>query len=63
MTTEQLPYGRNKADQELKQIIEQMDDNETHALKFGMLPAQLEDKNMSNKDVARMMKLNPEGHF
>ena len=55
--------SRNKTDEELQAIIDRMDENERAGLKVGMIPARLKDKNLSNQDVAELMRMNPEGHL
>lgn len=66
-TRNELPYGRNHTDDELKQILNELDDGELHALKFGMLPVRYSpentDKPLTGKDMARLMGLNPKGCF
>lgn len=60
---QQPERDRNKSDEQIKEIIRYIDENEIHGLKFGMIPERLEDQNLTNKDVAQIMNLNPEGHF
>lgn len=54
---------RTKTDEELKAIIESYNESELTGLMFGMLPNDKTPKDLTNKDVARMMELNPKGHY
>jgi len=54
---------RNKTDQELETILEGMNESERTGLMFAMLPYRLHDLDLSNADVARLMELNPKGHY
>lgn len=58
-----LPENRNHADAELRQIVEELDDNERAGLQAGMLPARYMDRDLAGGDVAWMMNQLPEGHL
>jgi len=53
---------RTKTDEELKEIIESFNESELHGLMFGLLPESKTPK-LTGKDVARLMELNPKGHY
>lgn len=55
--------GRTRSDAELKAIIDTYNESERTGLMFGMLPFEKTPQDLSNKDVARMMELNPKGHY
>jgi len=55
--------GRNKTDNELKEIIKSYNESELVGLKFGLLPAAKTPEDLTNHDVARLMELNPKGNL
>lgn len=54
---------RTKTDEELQKILESYNENELHGLKLGLLPLEKTPENLSGKDVARLMEMNPKGHY
>ncbi len=54
---------RNKSDEELEDILEKLNKSEKHALRFGLLPKNKTPDDMTGKDMARLMKLNPKKSF
>ncbi len=54
---------KNKTDKELKKILERFDENELHGLMFGLIPAEKVPEDISGEDVARLMRMNPKGHY
>lgn len=54
---------RTKSDKELEDILEKLNDKEKHALRFGLLPEEKTPEEITEKDMARLMKLNPKKHF
>lgn len=56
------PPERKKTDEELQEILDELDDNEMHALSMGMLPSRYEGE-VSGADVSRLMEMKPGGHL
>lgn len=56
---------RQKSDEDLKKIVETLDDNELTGLMFGMLPMRIQEEHgeLSGQDVAYMMGICPKGHY
>ena len=54
---------RTRSDAQLKAIIDKYNESELRGLMFGMLPADKTPDDLTNKDVSRMMELNPKGHY
>lgn len=54
---------RKKSDQELEDILEKLNESEKHALRFGLIPKNKTPDEMTGKDVARLMELNPKKSF
>lgn len=54
---------RNKTDEELEDLLETLDEGERHALRFGLLPEKKAPDDLNGRDVARLMRLNPEKSF
>ena len=57
-----LDNKRTKTDEELKEILKTYNDNELAGLMFGLLPAN-KTPPLSGKDTARLMEMNPKGHY
>lgn len=54
---------RKKTDEELRKILDSFDENELHGLKVGLLPLKKTPENLTGKDAARLMEMNPKGHY
>ena len=54
---------RTKTDEELKAIIDTYNESELTGLMFALIPASKTPDDLTGKDVARMMELNPKGHY
>lgn len=54
---------RTKTDEELKKILESYDEDELHGLMFGLLSHDKTPKDLTGKDVAKLMRMNPKGHY
>lgn len=48
---------RETDDERLQEILDELDEDELHALRAGMLPARYRDDELSGADVARLMEL------
>lgn len=51
---------RQTDDERLKEILDELDENELVGLQAGMLPARYMDEGLSGPDVARLMELHGE---
>lgn len=54
---------RNKTNKELEDILEKLNKKEKHALRFGLLPKNKTPNDLTGKDMAKLMKLNPKKPF
>lgn len=51
---------RETDDERLREILDELDENEQAGLRAGMLPARYQDDDLSGADVARLMDLHGE---
>jgi len=54
---------RMRTDDELKAIIDTYNESELTGLMFGLFPYDKTPQELTNHDCARMMELNPKGHY
>lgn len=60
----EIMVNRNYTDEQLREILAEFDENEKAGLKMGMFPKdKVKDRNLSKKDHARLMEMNPKGHY